>query len=507
MTIQVLDGTSVLRTVNTLNDLLAVLPAALGAGGGLKIDGSGTAIPVSFTWNGLTDTQLRASAVPVSLASTTITGTVGTTQSGSWNFNQTIGVAGFGKITDGTNTAAVKAASTAAVATDPALVVAISPNGALPVTGTFWQATQPVSGTFWQATQPVSFTWAGLTDTQLRASAVPVSLASTTITGSVAVTGTFWQATQPVSIASMPSTPVTGTFWQATQPVSGTVTLGAGAAAIGSITNTSFIATQATPANLQMSATQVVGSAATRWFAQISDGTNSPAVKAASTAAAATDPALVVSVAGANAAIKIGDGTNNAAIKAASTASAFTDPALTVDVRPGSAIVTAAAALADALANPTLGSQTALSSLFNGSTWDRQRGMSVATTTGDTGAKTATGNGATQTNVGNKGIQIVIAMGVVSGTTPTFVAKVQGSVDGGTNWYDVPGAVTASLVATGVWGISIYPGQAVTAGTTTTGTTATANGILPRTWRIVWTIGGTTPSFTLTSITYNYIPN
>ena len=305
----------------------------------------------------------------------------------------------------------------------------------------------------------------------------------------------------------MPSTPVTGTFWQATQPVSGTVTLGAGAAAIGSITNTSFIATQATPANLQMSATQVVGSAATRWFAQISDGTNSPAVKAASTAAAATDPALVVSVAGANAAIKIGDGTNNAAIKAASTASAFTDPALTVDVRPGSAIVTAAAALADALANPTLGSQTALSSLFNGSTWDRQRGMSVATTTGDTGAKTATGNGATQTNVGNKGIQIVIAMGVVSGTTPTFVAKVQGSVDGGTNWYDVPGAVTASLVATGVWGISIYPGQAVTAGTTTTGTTATANGILPRTWRIVWTIGGTTPSFTLTSITYNYIPN
>lgn len=29
----------------------------------------------------------------------------------------------------------------------------------------------------------------------------------------VPVTGTFWQATQPVSIASMPSTPVTGTFW------------------------------------------------------------------------------------------------------------------------------------------------------------------------------------------------------------------------------------------------------------------------------------------------------
>lgn len=59
--------------------------------------------------------------------------------------------------------------------------------GALAVTGTFWQATQPVSGT------------------------VGVS-------GSVAVTGTFWQATQPVSIAG--SVAVTGTFFQATQPIS-----------------------------------------------------------------------------------------------------------------------------------------------------------------------------------------------------------------------------------------------------------------------------------------------
>lgn len=85
--------------------------------------------------------------------------------------------------------------------------------GALPVTGTFYQATQPVSGTFYQATQPVSGT-------------VAVS-GSVAVTGSFyqatqPVSGTFYQATQPVSIASMPSTPVTGTFWQATQPVSGT---------------------------------------------------------------------------------------------------------------------------------------------------------------------------------------------------------------------------------------------------------------------------------------------
>jgi hypothetical protein len=78
-------------------------------------------------------------------------------------------------------------------------------NASIPVTGTFWQATQPVSGpltdaqlratgvpvtgTFWQATQPVS---GPLTDAQLRAAAVAVS-------------GTFWQATQPVSIAVLPT--------------------------------------------------------------------------------------------------------------------------------------------------------------------------------------------------------------------------------------------------------------------------------------------------------------
>jgi len=123
-----------------------------------------------------------------------------------------------------------------------------------PVTGTFWQTTQPVSGTFWQATQPVSGTfWQSvqpvsgpLTDTQLRALAVPVSgtvsvgnfPATQAVTGAFypatqpvsgtfwqttqPVSGTFWQATQPVSIA-LPVA-VTGTFWQATQPVSGPLT-------------------------------------------------------------------------------------------------------------------------------------------------------------------------------------------------------------------------------------------------------------------------------------------
>ena len=58
------------------------------------------------------------------------------------------------KITDGTNTASIKPASTASVATDLPLIVALHPSSstpnfttAQPVTGTFFQATQPVSGT------------------------------------------------------------------------------------------------------------------------------------------------------------------------------------------------------------------------------------------------------------------------------------------------------------------------------------------------------------------------
>lgn len=148
-----------------------------------------------------------------------------------------------------------------------AAAVPVSVSGSIPVTGTFWQPTQPVSiagtvtitggltdtqlravpvpvsGTFWQATQPVSIASTvavsgPLTDTQLRAAAVPVSIGGTVsvsgtfwpatqpvsgtvgVSGTVPVSGTFWQSTQPVSIAAMPSTPVTGTFWQTTQPVS-----------------------------------------------------------------------------------------------------------------------------------------------------------------------------------------------------------------------------------------------------------------------------------------------
>ena len=129
----------------------------------------------------------------------------------------------YGKVTDGTNTAAVKAASTAAIATDPALVVAISPNNSVAVTGAFWQATQPVSGTFWQATQPVSGS-VSVTGTATVAGTVtanqggaPWSENVTQFGGTNISTGTG------VGGAGIPRVTVSSDSFPATQAVSGTV--------------------------------------------------------------------------------------------------------------------------------------------------------------------------------------------------------------------------------------------------------------------------------------------
>lgn len=145
----------------------------------------------------VTDTQIRATPLPVS---GTITANVGTgTQPVSGTVTVTDGSGALNVIVDSGTTAATQSgtwtvqpgntANTTAWKVDGSAVTqpvsgTVTANvgsGTQPVSGTFWQATQPVSGTFWQATQPVS--------------------------------GTFWQTTQPVS----------GTFWQATQPVSGTI--------------------------------------------------------------------------------------------------------------------------------------------------------------------------------------------------------------------------------------------------------------------------------------------
>jgi hypothetical protein len=214
------------------------------------------------------------------------------------------------KITDGTNVATVKAASTAAAATDKAVVVAVSPNNTIPVSA----ASLPLpAGASTSAKQPALGTAGSASADVLTVQGV-ASMTALKVDGS--------GVTQPVSAASLPL-----------------------------------------PTGAAQDATLTGGTQKNR----ITDGTNEVAVKAASTAAVAADKALVVAVspnntipisaaslplpsgAAADATLtggtqqsKITDGTNVATVKAASTAAVAADKALVVAQSPNTYATTVA---------------------------------------------------------------------------------------------------------------------------------------------------------------------
>lgn len=100
----------------------------------------------------------------------------------------------------------------------------------------------------------------------------------------------------------------------------------------------------------------------TPWLVKVSDGTNAPAVKAASTAAATGDPSFVVALSPNSplpagtatiGSVKVTDGTSTATFKAASTSALATDPALVVALSPNNIpAANASAFLNDAVATP-----------------------------------------------------------------------------------------------------------------------------------------------------------
>ena len=109
--------------------------------------------------------------------------------------------------------------------------------------------------------------------------------------------------------------------------------------------------------------------------------------------------------------------------------------------------ISSTAALADNFSNPTAGHIGADQFLFNGATWDRQRGNSSIVMDA-LASKTASFAGATLLNVNARSAIFEIRATAWSGTG-TFTAKLQQSIDGGTTWRDVPGAVTADISAVG----------------------------------------------------------
>lgn len=167
-------------------------------------------------------------------------------------------------------------------------------------------------------------------------------------------------------------------------------------------------------------------------------------------------------------------------------------------------VIGANASAAETTTNPTTGIIRSVPLLFNGVSWDRQHG-NWNTTTGDTGAKIANGNGATQTNYDSAGASITLLLGTVTGTFTTFQIQLQYSPDAGTTWLNLGAATTNDTApASGrTYLIKIYPGT-LAANTSGANASVFIQDILPRTWRIQWVIAGVSPSATFTAIYVNY---
>ena len=225
---------------------------------------------------GLTDAQIRATplavsttgTIPVSLLSVPIHGV---TQSGTWNVGLNTGSNAIGSIT---NTGFNVTGTLPAYAATPTFNVGTISTIATEATVSAFNSKIPtgltISGTRLLVELPASG-GGGLTNTELRATPVPVYVSSTAILGSVAVTGTFFQANQPVSTTGTNiisgsvtvNNPVTSVSIAGSVVTSttGTVTANAGAnlntSALNLETTQSAINTKI-PSNLTVSGTRLL---------------------------------------------------------------------------------------------------------------------------------------------------------------------------------------------------------------------------------------------------------
>lgn len=261
-----------------------------GGGGGVAstvaIDQTGTANDVNISGSvavtgPVTDAQLRASAVPVSLTSTTVTGTVAVS----------------GPLTD-----------TQLRAT------------AVPVSGTFWQATQPVSGTFWQATQPVS------------AASLPLPSGAATAAKQPAL-GTAGTASADVltvqGIASMTALKVDGSG--VTQPVSGPLTDTQLRATAVPVSGTVTVTDGAGALNVIVDSGALTASLSQTGSANDVDVLTLPALTTGSNTIGAVNPNVISDTAADNEGLAVSVTTTSASVLASNTARKFARLCLDID--------------------------------------------------------------------------------------------------------------------------------------------------------------------------------
>ena len=98
-------------------------------------------------------------------------------------------------------------------------------------------------------------------------------------------------------------------------------------------------------------------------------------------------------------------------------------------------------------------------------------------------------NSADQTNPNGRGIKIVVDVTAITGTTPTLTVTLQGKDTASGKYYTI--LASAALTAAGTTVLTVFPGLVAAAN-------VTANDVLPRTYRVIAVIGGTTPAVTAT---------
>lgn len=108
------------------------------------------------------------------------------------------------------------------------------------------------------------------------------------------------------------------------------------------------------------------------------------------------------------------------------------------------------------------------------------------------GTRTATEISAAITNTRARGMRLYLDVTAVAGTLPTLDVKLQTKDPLSGRWVDMANAAFPQINAVGTWVLVIYPGI----NQTTVGAVVRVSNVMSRTFRLVSTVAGTTPSFT-----------
>lgn len=106
-----------------------------------------------------------------------------------------------------------------------------------------------------------------------------------------------------------------------------------------------------------------------------------------------------------------------------------------------------------------------------------------------TGVTATTSNGDTLENLSSQAVHVVVNITALTGTTPTATFTVQGYDESSNTYY--PMLVSTALAATGQTVLKVGPSMTAAAN-------LAVNDFVPKFFRVICVLGGTTPNITAT---------